>query len=115
MAKKKKSKTRKPSGAQKKKKKKSEDEEDDDEEEATDEPEDDETLTEPAEQKPTDWKLVEKYHDAILDMEVDTIQPIVRDDQLLEMSAAEAQAYGFSKGIVTNETELKDRYNLATI
>ena len=105
----------KPAQDKKKKKKKSEDEEDDDEEEATDEPEDDETLTEPAEQKPTDWKLVEKYHDAILDMEVDTIQPVVRDDQLLEMSAAEAQAYGFSKGIVANETELKDRYNLATI
>ncbi|MCH8148869.1 MAG: ATP-dependent Clp protease proteolytic subunit, partial [Planctomycetes bacterium] len=105
----------KPAQDKKKKKKKSEDEEDDDEEEATDEPEDDETLTEPAEQKPTDWKLVEKYHDAILDMEVDTIQPVVRDDQLLEMSAAEAQAYGFSKGIVANETELKDRYHLATI
>ena len=61
------------------------------------------------------WKLVETYHDPLLDMEVDTIQPIVRDDQLLEMSAGEAQAYGFSKGVVANEAELRARYGIVSI
>ncbi len=60
------------------------------------------------------WKLVEKYHDPLLDMEVDTIQPIVRDDQLLEMSPGEAQAYGFSRGIVADEHELQARYDLSS-
>ncbi len=61
------------------------------------------------------WRLVEKYHDPLLDMEVDTIQPIVRDDQLLEMSAGEAEVYGFSKGVVTDEDGLCSRYDLATV
>ncbi len=61
------------------------------------------------------WKLVESYHDIILDVEVDTIQPIVRDDQLLEMSAAEAHAYGFNKGIVTGKADLLERYGLDSL
>jgi len=61
------------------------------------------------------WKLVESYHDIILDVEVDTIQPIVRDDQLLEMSAAEAHAYGFSKGIVSGKVDLLKRYGLDSV
>ena len=61
------------------------------------------------------WKLVEKYHDPLLDMDVETIQPIVRSDQLLEMSPGEAYAYGFSKGIAANEGELRERYQLASI
>ena len=63
----------------------------------------------------TDWKLVETYHDPILDIEVDTIQPIVRDDQLLEMSAGEAYAYGFSKGIVGSDDEIRDRYHVTSV
>jgi membrane-bound serine protease (ClpP class) len=62
-----------------------------------------------------EWKLVEKYHDPVLDMEVETIQPVVRSDQLLEMSPGEAHAYGFSKGIVKDRSELRERYNLASI
>ena len=62
----------------------------------------------------TAWKLVEKYYDPLLDMEVDTIQPVVRDDQLLEMSAGEAHAYGFSKGVVVGEDALRARYDLAS-
>lgn len=62
-----------------------------------------------------EWRLVEKYYDPLLEMEVDTIQPIVRDDQLLEMSAGEAQAYGFSKGIVTGESDLRARYDLGKV
>lgn len=61
------------------------------------------------------WKLVETYYDVVLDMEVDTIQPIVRDDQLLQMSASEAYAYGFSKGIATNEEDIRERYQLASL
>jgi len=62
-----------------------------------------------------EWKLVEKYYDVVLDMEVDTIQPVVRDNQLLQMSPSEAYAYGFSKGIATTETELSERYSLASV
>jgi len=62
-----------------------------------------------------EWKLVEKYHDPVLDMEVDTIQPVVRDDQLLEMSAGEAYAYGFNKGIVADRDDLKERYALTSV
>lgn len=68
-------------------------------------------ITEPA----SDWKLVIECHDPVLDMVVKTRQPIVPSDQLLEMSAGEAQAYGFSKGIVTSESDLRNRYNLGSI
>jgi membrane-bound serine protease (ClpP class) len=61
------------------------------------------------------WKLVETYHDLLLDMEVDAIQPIVPDDELLEMSPSEAYAWGFSKGIVADEDELRERYKLASV
>lgn len=62
-----------------------------------------------------EWKLVQKYHDPVLDMEVPTLQPIVRDDQLLEMSPSEAIAFGFSKGIVSDEGDLRTRYGLGTL
>lgn len=61
------------------------------------------------------WKPVEKYYDLLLDREVPLVQPIVRSDQLLEMSPSLAYAYGFSRGIVTGESELKDRYQLSSI
>ncbi len=61
------------------------------------------------------WKLVETYHDVVLDREVQTIQPIVRDNQLLQMSASEAHAYGFSKGVVVDEDDLRERYGLASL
>ncbi len=67
------------------------------------------------EQKESEWKLIETYHDPLLDGEVEALQPIVREDQLLEMSAGEAQAYGFSKGIVVDEEGLKARYKVASI
>lgn len=62
-----------------------------------------------------EWKLVDKYYDVVLEMEVDTIQPVVRDNQLLQMSPSEAHAYGFSKGIATTEPELRERYGLASV
>jgi membrane-bound serine protease (ClpP class) len=64
---------------------------------------------------PPQWKLVKTYHDPVLDAEVDTIQPIVRDDQLLEMSAGEAYAYGFCKEIVSNESGVIARYGAAEL
>jgi len=62
-----------------------------------------------------EWKLVEKYYDAVLEMEVPALQPIERDNQLLEMSPSEAIAYGFSKGIVSDEADLRTRYGLGNI
>ncbi|MFH1110168.1 MAG: hypothetical protein V1790_13380 [Planctomycetota bacterium] len=69
----------------------------------------------PAPRAEPEWRLAQKYHDPVLDMEVPTLQPIVRDDQLLEMSPSEAIAFGFSKGIVTDEGDLRARYGLGTL
>lgn len=69
----------------------------------------------PAREGASEWKLVETYHDVVLGTEVKTIQPVVRDDQLLEMSASEAYAYGFSKGVITDEADLRERYGLARV
>ena len=71
--------------------------------------------SETTEHEKTDWKLVETYYDPLLDMEVEAYQPVVPDDQLLEMSAGEAHAYGFSKGIATNEDDLRARYSLSSL
>ncbi len=56
-----------------------------------------------------EWRLVKKYFDPILGQEADVIQPVVRSDQLLEMSAGEATAFGFCKAIVSSEPELRER------
>jgi membrane-bound serine protease (ClpP class) len=61
------------------------------------------------------WKLVETYYDIVLERDVPAIQPVVRDDQLLQMSAAEAYAYGFSKGLAADDSALKARYSLVTL
>lgn len=63
---------------------------------------------------PGEWKLVETYYDLLLDRDEELIQPVVRNDQLLEMSAREAYAYGFSRGIVSNKDELITHYGLAS-
>ena len=96
---------------------------DDDEDEDSDDGDDDkadaaatsEDDKSAAEKQKSAWILVEQYYDPLLEMEVDTIQPIVRDDQLLQMSAGEAEAYGFSKGVVTSEAELMERYNISSL
>ena len=62
-----------------------------------------------------EWKLVDTYYNILLDKEVPTNQPIVPDTQLLEMSPAEAYAYGFSKGIASSEEDLLARYSLDSI
>jgi len=66
-------------------------------------------------EKSYDWQLVKTYYDPIRESETDTIQPIVPQNQLLEMSAGEAMAYGFSKAIVSNERELTTRYGFTSI
>ncbi|MHC5110405.1 MAG: NfeD family protein [Planctomycetota bacterium] len=63
----------------------------------------------------TDWKLVEKYYNPLLDLEVDLDQPVVRDDELLEMSPDRAFAFGFSKGIVRNDGDLENYYGLTSL
>ncbi len=72
----------------------------------------DETIVENA---TYEWQLAEMYHDIILDREVEVIQPVVRRDQLLEMSAGEAHAYGFSKAIVSDVSVLTSRYSLSEL
>ena len=62
-----------------------------------------------------EWKLAETYYDPLLDMETEVLQPVVRDDQLLEMSAGEAYAYGFNKALVTTESELRERYDIGEV
>ena len=71
----------------------------------------------PAEGVPeaNDWKLVESYYDALLETDLPTNQPIVPDSELLQMSPGEAIAYGFCKAVVADESELRSRYNLASL
>lgn len=57
-----------------------------------------------------EWRLVTRYHDAVLGQEADVIQPVVKADQLLEMHPSEAMAFGFCKAIVSSESELRARY-----
>jgi membrane-bound serine protease (ClpP class) len=57
-----------------------------------------------------DWKLVESYHDPLAGSDTPIDQPIVGDNELLTMSQSEAEAFGFSKGIVADEAELRERY-----
>ncbi len=73
------------------------------------------TPDEKKEAKHYDWKLVDTYFDPVLDMEISTIQPVVADNQLLEMSAGEAMAYGFNKAMVRTDADLKARYHLSSI
>lgn len=63
----------------------------------------------------TKWKLVETYYDPTLEMDVEVLQPVVRGDQLLEMSPGEAHAYGFSKAVISDESGLKSHYGLASL
>ncbi len=62
-----------------------------------------------------DWKLVESYYDELLKTNVPVRQPIDGEDQLLVVSPGEAIAYGFCKGIVSDESDLRSRYGLAQI
>lgn len=71
----------------------------------------------PADDAPVvrEWKLVESYHDPVLERQVTVTQPIVRSDQNLEMTAGEAVAFGFARGVVSSEAELKARFGLTSL
>ncbi len=60
-----------------------------------------------------EWKLVETYYDPINERDETARQPIVRSTELLTLSQSRAHAFGFSQGIVTGESDLRDRYGLA--
>ncbi len=60
-----------------------------------------------------EWKLVETYLDPVSKTEVKVEQPVVTETELLTMSQSRAQAFGFSKGIVSNEAELRAWYQLS--
>ncbi len=59
-----------------------------------------------------EWRLVETYHDPIGGPGTKIQQPVVASTELLTMSQSRAHALGFSKGIVSNEDELRERYGL---
>ena len=81
---------------------------------STDDKESEATTVVPGGQPP-EWRLVEEYYDVVLKTDVPAIQPVVRDNQLLQMSAAEASAYGFSKAVVPNDSDLQARYGLGSV
>ncbi|MEK7711323.1 MAG: NfeD family protein [Planctomycetota bacterium] len=60
-----------------------------------------------------EWRLVKTYFDSLLGKEVDARQPVDADDELLQMSPSEAIAFGFCKAVVSDEHELRERYNLS--
>ncbi len=62
-----------------------------------------------------EWKLVETYFDEIIGAKTKVLQPIVRNDRLLQMSAGQAIAYGFCKGIVVDENNLTAHYGLSSV
>ncbi|MCP4250070.1 MAG: hypothetical protein GY778_23760 [bacterium] len=68
--------------------------------------------TRPAAAAEGQWKLVESYTDVISGRQIDVDQPIVDEHELLTMSQSEAIAYGFGKGLVGGDAELRERYNL---
>jgi membrane-bound serine protease (ClpP class) len=63
----------------------------------------------------TPWKLVERYRDAVYDVDVEVVQPVVSSSELLEVSAGQAIVYGFARGVVNNAEELRERYGLARL
>jgi len=72
-----------------------------------------EEVNRPADERPAQWRLVKTYYDSILGKDVDARQPVVADDELLQMSPSEAIAFGFCKAVVSDERELRERYNLS--
>lgn len=64
---------------------------------------------------PHGWKLVESYFDIVTGKDIPITQPVVRNDELLEMDSGRAHAFGFNKAIVAGEDDLRARYGVATI
>lgn len=62
-----------------------------------------------------EWRLVESYVDLVTGKTIALTQPIDREDQLLEMNAGEAHAFGFNRAIIAQDADLQARYGAATI
>jgi len=62
-----------------------------------------------------EWKLVESYRDVVTNETVKLRQPVVGDYALLQMSAGEAYAFGFNKGVAAGEEDLGARYGLSNL
>ncbi|GMU36173.1 MAG: hypothetical protein KJ057_10480 [Phycisphaerae bacterium] len=62
-----------------------------------------------------EWRLVESYVDLVTGKAIALTQPIDREDQLLEMNAGEAHAFGFNRAIIAQDADLQARYGAATI
>ncbi len=60
----------------------------------------------------TEWQLVETYDDPIDGKATDIEQPVVTTTELLTLSQSRAHAFGFSKAIVTDVDDLRERYAL---
>lgn len=100
---------------EKKKAKKTEEDKDDDEDGDESTAEADSSQTVVTQEKSTTWILVESYYDSASERYEEVLQPVVPDTQLLEMSPGEAEAYGFSTGIVADEEALRIRFNIGSI
>ncbi len=61
----------------------------------------------------TPWRLVTEYEDPVTGESTKIHQPIVSATELLTMSQSRAFALGFSKGIVSGESSLGTRYDVA--
>jgi membrane-bound serine protease (ClpP class) len=59
-----------------------------------------------------EWKLVETFIDPSTQKPVKIDQPVVKKTELLTMSQSRAFAFGFSKGTVSGEEHLRERYNI---
>ncbi len=59
-----------------------------------------------------EWKLVESYKDPVTGLDTAVEQPVVSSSELLTMSQSRAEAFGFSRGIVNGEEDLRARYDL---
>jgi membrane-bound ClpP family serine protease len=61
------------------------------------------------------WKLVETYYDVLLGEERPLVQPVVKENRLLQMSASEAYAFGFSTAVANSQDDLKEILSLETV
>ena len=61
------------------------------------------------------WKLVKTYFDIILNKELPVAQPVVPEGELLQMSPAEAYAFGFCKAVINDDDALMSHYELASL
>ena len=64
---------------------------------------------------PSKWRLIESFEDVVTGKDLRLRQPVVEIDELLTLSAREAVAFGFARGIVSDQDELIERYNIGQV